>query len=89
MADSAKTISGVVLDPQGKPVEGARVYFTETPAPMPDIAVMTGGDGRFQVGAGRPGVYRIAAAADEFGTVEIEFDPAKKSTLELRLKPAR
>lgn len=82
----AKTISGVVLDPQGKPFPGARVYVTASPAPMPDIAILSGAEGEFILGAGAPGIYRLAASADGYRTAEAEFDTRRPGAVELRLQ---
>lgn len=85
MAD-VHTISGVVLDPDGKPVLGARVYVTASPTPMPDIAILSGVEGEFVLGARAPGVYRLAASADSYRTAEAEFDTSSGRTVELRLQ---
>lgn len=85
MAES-KTISGVVLDPDGNPFPGARVYVTAAPAPVPDIAILSGPDGAFTLGARAPGMYRIAASADGFRTAEAEFDTSRPGDVKLRLQ---
>lgn len=86
MAD-AKPISGVVLNPEGRPVLGARVYVTASPAPMPDVAILSGPEGEFILGAPAPGVYRVAASADGFRTAEAEIDTNNAGQVELRLQP--
>ena len=53
--------AGVVLDAAGRPVAQARVYFTASPGPTPDIAALTGSDGTFRMNAPRAGRYRIGA----------------------------
>ncbi|HEY9377479.1 MAG TPA: hypothetical protein VIQ02_10325 [Jiangellaceae bacterium] len=35
--------------PEGKPVAEARVFYTESPVPMPDVAALSGADGRFEL----------------------------------------
>lgn len=85
MAD-AQPISGVVLDPDGRPVLGARVYVTASPAPMPDVAILSGPNGEFAIGAGAPGVYRLAASADGYRTAEAEIDTNGPRHIELRLQ---
>ena len=85
MAD-AQPIFGVVVDPQGKPVEGARVYVTSSPGPMPDVAILTGPGGEFTLGVVAPGKYRIGAAADGFRSVETDYATGG-AQLELRLNP--
>jgi uncharacterized GH25 family protein len=71
-------ISGKVLDERGQPVAGARVMFTRSPVPMPDIALMTGDDGSFMLSVPENGSYEILAATDQQGegktTVEVSGD---------------
>jgi hypothetical protein len=59
-------IAGVVRDHLGDPVEGARVYITDAPGPVPDIAAVTGPDGRFSLGTPMDGTYTIESRADGF-----------------------
>ena len=58
-------IRGRVVDRAGHPVAGARVMVTEGPAPMPDIAMLTGEDGRFAMAVPVPGRWRLLAATDD------------------------
>jgi hypothetical protein len=57
---------GTVRDPAGQPVAGARVIFTESPVPMPDLAALTGPDGRFMLSLPVAGHYELAVHADGF-----------------------
>jgi uncharacterized GH25 family protein len=84
MAD-AQPISGVVLDPDGRPVPGARVYVTASPAPMPDVAILTGPEGEFVLGVSVAGIYRLAASADGYRTADAEIDTSHPWNVELRL----
>jgi protocatechuate 3,4-dioxygenase beta subunit len=86
VAGSGRVVKGVVRDPAGKPVPGARILFVDGPAPLPDIAALTDADGSFALSAPAPGTYQIEAHTDEFaparaavavpnegqGTVDIE-----------------
>ena len=56
-------LSGRVLDRKGDPVAGAAVYIMEGPVPTPDIAQLTGPDGRFSLGLPAAGRYRIGVTA--------------------------
>ncbi len=58
-------ISGVVTGPDG-PVALARVTVDSAPAPMPDLAGLTGEDGTFRMGTVGPGRYVVAVYADDF-----------------------
>ena len=66
MARSPSVISGVVGSPDGKPVANARVYFTDGPVPLPEIAALTDDSGMFSLTAPAPGDYVVSAAADDF-----------------------
>lgn len=68
-------IRGSVADESGRPAAGAAVYVTASPRPMPDIAQLTGEDGRFTLAAPAPGRYAIGARAGEAtgeATVDVE-----------------
>jgi hypothetical protein len=71
-------ISGRVVDAEGKPVVEARVMFSRSPVPLPDIALMTGEDGSFTLSVPANGSYEILAMSDEQGqgtvTVDITSD---------------
>jgi hypothetical protein len=56
-------ITGIVTDPSGRPVPGAGVLLTEAPVPVPDIAALTGPDGRFSIIVPETGDYRVAVHA--------------------------
>jgi protocatechuate 3,4-dioxygenase beta subunit len=60
----AIVISGTVVDAHGRPVRGARVFLTDAPVPVPDIAALTDADGRFELTAPAPGSYTVGAASD-------------------------
>ncbi len=68
-------ISGVVRDEHSNPVPGASVYVVDAPAALPDIALLTDGDGRFALSAPVAGRYTIEANAGigtpARGTVEV------------------
>ena len=67
-AGSARVISGTVLSASGQPVALARVYVLAAPGPVPDVALLTGADGRFEIGALQPGAYEIGASTDGLGS---------------------
>jgi hypothetical protein len=84
MAEKPNLISGVVRDSQGNPVAGARVYFTNSPTALPDIAALTGSGGEFSLSVPARGTYALECNADGFapkaetvivgGEQEVELD---------------
>jgi len=65
-------IRGTVTNANGAPVAGAAVYVVSAPVSMPDIAQLTGADGRFALGAPAPGLYRIGIRSDEAGSAVVD-----------------
>ncbi|MEU8545472.1 carboxypeptidase-like regulatory domain-containing protein [Streptomyces roseoverticillatus] len=63
-AAPAGVIRGTVRDAAGAPVAGARVAFADGPVPLPDIAAVTGGDGRFALTAPAEGTYTLVCRGD-------------------------
>jgi Carboxypeptidase regulatory-like domain len=80
-------VSGTVRDPHGHPVEGARVYFASGPAPLPDIAALTGADGSFALSAPAPGSYDLECAAEGFDAerATVEVVEGEEARLDFRL----
>jgi hypothetical protein len=67
-------VSGKVIDAQGRPVAGARVFFSRSPLPVPDVALVTGDDGSYTMSAPSEGHYEITAVADEHGSTKAEVE---------------
>lgn len=88
MAGKPGLISGVVRDPKGKPVEGARVYFTDGPGPLADVAALTNGEGEFSLPAPSPGAYRVEVNADGFDTesLTVKVESGQRVNSEIKLK---
>ena len=88
MAVSPSVISGVVHDQRGKPVANARVYFTDGPVPLPDIAALTDVNGAFSLTAPAPGKYVIECATDEFvvRSQAVSVSGGQPARLEIQLK---
>ena len=79
-------ISGVVLDATGRPVAQARVYVVKAPGPVPDVAALTGPDGRFALAAARAGTYEIGCSTDRSGSASATVVVgAHDAVVELRL----
>jgi len=90
MAGIETVIAGVVVDVGGSPVEGARVYFVESPVPLPDIAILTDSSGRFKLSAPVPGTYWLEAAHEgsegvRRTTSRIDVHKEQRVDLEVRL----
>ena len=82
-------ISGVVQDSHGNPLVQARVYFTNGPVPLPDIAALTNKDGAFSLTAPVVGSYTLACAAEGFAptAVTVAIADSQETHLEIRLRP--
>lgn len=88
MPQTPALISGVVRDPDGKPVAQARVYFTESPGAVPDVAALTNEKGEFTLSAPVSGTYGIGCQADGFAplTVRVTVAGGQKVNQDLKLK---
>jgi hypothetical protein len=64
-------VAGVVKDRAGKPVAGARVYFTSGPGSFPDIAGLTDQRGAFALAAPGAGNYQLECAAEGYATANV------------------
>jgi len=82
-------LSGTVHDPEGRPVAGARVLFTSAPAPLPDVAALTGADGSFTLAAPEPGSYELAVHADGFAPVNVRCTLGRAAGKPLLIKLRR
>jgi hypothetical protein len=71
---AASLVSGRVLGGDGNPVSGATVMFGSAPGPVPDVAQLTGPDGRFALVAPEPGRYVISVRAPGGATAELAVD---------------
>ena len=90
MSESPLTITGLVLDTRGNPIEGARVYFVEGPVPLPDIAVLTDGSGHFRLDAPIPGTYQLGVSFEGSAgfiqkSIRVDVREEHGAALEVRL----
>jgi len=65
-----QVVRGLVIDASGRPVDGAAVVIVDGPGAWPDIACLTGDDGRFVLGTPSAGQYKLGVRSDEHGYVE-------------------
>lgn len=64
----------------------ARVMFTRSPVPVPDIAAVTAEDGSFTFSAPAKGAYELLAISDEQGQAEASVEvTGERHDVELRL----
>jgi hypothetical protein len=73
-------VAGRVLGASGAPLAEARVAFAEAPVPVPDIAAVTGADGRFALSAPAPGPYVVLAAAEGHVPAQVAVDVGEERT---------
>jgi hypothetical protein len=69
-------IRGLVRGPDGSVLEGAVITTQGAPTEMPDIAAVTGDDGRFVLAAPVAGRYRLGVRADGHTFEVIDIDVA-------------
>ena len=79
-------VSGRVVDREGRPVAGARVFFSRGPAAVQDVALLTGDDGEYTMSAPSAGEYEITTIADEHGTTKASVDVQDSGVSELELR---
>jgi hypothetical protein len=80
-------IAGVVRDDSGAPIEDARVYFTHTPAPIPDLAALTSADGSFALSVPVDGMYTLECRAEGFAAIRATIASRDPGSVELTLRP--
>ena len=83
-------IRGRVRGPNGQPVAGAAVAFSEAPAPVPDIAALTDAAGAFALDAPAAGRYVVRCYAAGYRPAEERVMVAGEQAVEVefRLIPA-
>jgi hypothetical protein len=87
-AEGSLLLSGVVVDAAGHPVADARVALAAAPVEVPDIAALTGEDGRFSIAVPVTGVYRVAANGDPGHAEEtVDVNRGRATRVRLILQP--
>jgi RNA polymerase sigma factor (sigma-70 family) len=93
--EAAREVRGQVLDPDGKPVAGAKLYLAKslTDGPAPSERATSGPDGRFQLtvprselnpGDAQKSLFQVMAVVERLGCDWMAVGPAEKE-LTLRL----
>lgn len=84
-----RVIRGIVRS-AGAPVPFARVMVEMGPGPMPDIAILSGADGRFAVDTPFRGPYALMISADEYRPAHLTADvsnPEDSVEVAVELRP--
>jgi len=81
------TVSGVVTDPAGGPIAGARVRLTNRDSGL-TRSLTTSAEGDYGAAALPPGMYQVTAEADGFGPLErtAAVETGMTTTLDLTLQ---
>lgn len=73
---------GTVKGRDGQPLAEAAVLFVAGPVAVPEIAQLTGPDGRFSLTAPAPGTYRMMVNAPGHSVVTIDVLVSDESEIE-------
>ncbi|MGW8554426.1 carboxypeptidase-like regulatory domain-containing protein [Streptomyces tubercidicus] len=73
-------VSGAVLDAHGDPVSGVAVAIADGPGPFPDIAALTGADGRFSFSVSTEGVYTVQGTAADGRSAQASVEVGARGT---------
>lgn len=78
------------MDEAGRPVGGARVYYSSGPGSFPDMAALTGEDGGFALSAPAAGTYGVQVQADGFAqaTTSVSLKPSERRAIKVELRSA-
>lgn len=82
------SVAGRVTGPDGAPVEEARV-LVETGPSHPDLAALTGPDGRFRLEGLAAGLYGLRILAGQLApaTARVTVAAGRRAEVEVRLAP--
>lgn len=83
-------IQGCVSDAAGRPVADAAVFILESPGDHPDLALLTGPDGRYALPwVATPGTYRVGASGPlgEGSAALVITGHETSAELDIRLAP--
>ena len=84
------SIRGQVRTPDGQPIAEARVFYTESPVPMPDVAALSGADGRFELSTPAAGRYTVGLAMEGYASssVTVDVEAEQPADIDITLQPA-
>ncbi|MFO1118824.1 MAG: carboxypeptidase-like regulatory domain-containing protein [Rhodospirillales bacterium] len=91
VAQLSEGVAGRLLRPGDRPLAGAVIAARSLDRParsIPEIAITTNDDGRFQWPL-RPGTYRLTAMLDgrEVATVTVTVEPGRLTNIEMFSRP--
>lgn len=78
-------VHGHVVDKQGRPVAGARISWASGPVALPEVMLLSDGDGGFTLSAPAPGRYELRCDSDDHGSAQQALQASGKA-LKLRLQ---
>lgn len=83
-----RVITGTVTDDEGRPLAEAAVAIAVAPGQVPDIAALTGPDGRFSIAAPEPGDYTFIATApgERTGRASVHVGGTGPSEAEIEIR---
>lgn len=87
-----QVINGLVRDRSGAPLAEASIGFASAPVALPDVAALTGTDGRFRLSVPTPGSYSLVCTlpdgTNETRTIEITANADAAVTFDINVDPA-
>lgn len=76
------TIAGRVTNDKDEPIAGARLAFTKSSVPVPEMAYLTNSNGQYKITAPR-GEFTLAVYADGYAPQERNIDARESSQTEI------
>ncbi|MCG3139857.1 MAG: hypothetical protein HDKAJFGB_00777 [Anaerolineae bacterium] len=75
------SISGRVTNAQGEPIARARLAFSDSSVPLPEMAYATNADGKYRIAVPR-GVYTLTVTADGYASQERKLDTRQEAQVQ-------
>ncbi len=71
-------ITGRVTNPSGEPIARARLAFSDSSVPLPEMAYTTNADGAYRIAVPR-GTYTLVVTADGYASQERKLDTRQEA----------